>query len=68
MTNSNIYICENLGCTYALDLGSVLMYHPIYANGNIEKVTSKYDYVEWDCLDDDAIEEAEKALKTLTTI
>lgn len=63
---SIIYICNELGCSYTVSQGRVLMYHPLYADGTHEELTSKYDFVEWDCLDDNAIQHADEALAYLT--
>ena len=55
------------GCTYTLDAnnGVVLMYHPLYSNGDIETNRGAYEYVEWDCLDDDVYDEADRCYKLL---
>ena len=55
------------GCTYTLDAnnGVVLMYHPLYSNGDIETNRGAYEYVEWDCLDDDVLEEADRCYNLL---
>jgi len=55
------------GCTYALDgnCQTVLIYHPLYANGEMETNRGAYDYVEWDCLDDDVEQEADRCYKLL---
>ena len=55
------------GCTYALDgnTDSVLMYHPLYRDGRIETNRGAYDYVEWDCLDDDVYDEADRCFNLL---
>ena len=58
---------EKNGCTYTLDdnNGVVLMYHPIYANGDIETNRGAYADVEWDELDDDALDEADRCYSLL---
>jgi len=55
------------GCTYTLDGNpqTVLMYHPLFANGDMETNRAAYDYVEWDCLDDDVEQEADRCYKLL---
>ena len=55
------------GCTYTLDAnnGVCLMYHPIYKDGSIETNNAAYDWVEWDCLDDDDLIEAERCYALL---
>ena len=55
------------GCTYTLDgnTESVLMYHPLYKGGLIETNRGAYDYVEWDCLDDDVYDEADRCFNLL---
>ena len=54
-------ISEKNGCTYTLDgnNGTCLMYHPLYADGTYETNRGAYDLVEWDCLAEDAYDEAE---------
>ena len=41
------------------------MYHPIFANGDIESNRGAYEYVEWDELDDDVLEEADRCYALL---
>ena len=41
------------------------MYAPMYADGSYETTYSAYDWVEWDALDDDVIQEAERCHKLL---
>lgn len=55
------------GCTYTLDgnTESVLMYHPLYKGGLIETNRGAYDYVEWDCLDEDVLIEADRCYSLL---
>ena len=55
------------GCTYTLDAnnGMVLMYHPLYSNGDIETNSDAYEYVDWDCLDDDVLIEADRCYNLL---
>jgi hypothetical protein len=54
-------------CTYALDGNHqiVLMYHPLFANGDMETNRAAYEYVEWDELDDDVYEEADRCYNLL---
>jgi len=60
-------ISEKNGSTYTLDPNNnrVLMYAPIYADGSYETTYSAYDWVEWDLIDDDVLEEAERCHKLL---
>ena len=55
------------GCTYTLDgnTHSCLMYHPLYADGTYETNRGAYEYVEWDELDEDVLEEADRCDKLL---
>jgi len=55
------------GCTYTLDgnHGVVLMYHPLYSNGDYETNRGAYADVEWDELDDDVLIEAERCYNLL---
>ena len=66
---SRIVLSEDLGCSYMIDEqlgGDVLMYHPVFANGQIETDCNKYEYVEWEYFEtDEQIQEAERALKAL---
>jgi len=41
------------------------MYHPLYKGGIMETNRAAYDYVEWDCLDDDVEQEADRCYKLL---
>lgn len=56
-------------CTYTLDANNqrVLMYAPLLPDGSYETAGSAYDWVEWDCLDADALAEAERCHKLLLT-
>ena len=64
-----IVLSEDHGCSYMLDEalgGDILMYHPVYANGQIETDYNKYDWVEWEYFDNDAeLQEAERSLAIL---
>ena len=55
------------GCTYTLDgnNNTLLMYHPLYADGTYETNRGAYEYVEWDELDEDVLEEADRCDKLL---
>jgi hypothetical protein len=55
------------GCTYTLDPDNdrVLMYAPMLSDGSYETTYSAYDWVEWDRLDDDVLEEADRIHKLL---
>ncbi len=55
------------GCTYTLDGNHqiVLMYHPLFMNGDMETNRAAYEYVEWDELDDDVYEEADRCYQLL---
>lgn len=54
-------------CTYKLDANNqrVLMYAPLLPDGSYETAGSAYDWVEWDCLDDDILAEADRCHKLL---
>ncbi len=41
------------------------MYAPMYADGSYETTYSAYDWVEWDRLDPDVLEEADRIHKLL---
>ena len=60
-------ISEKNGCTYTLDGNhhTILMYHPLYSDGNYETNRGAYADVEWDELDDDVLEEADRCYKDL---
>ena len=54
-------------CTYTLDANNqrVLMYAPLLPDGSYETAGSAYDWVEWDRLDGDILEEADRIHKML---
>ena len=54
-------------CTYTLDANNqrVLMYAYLLPDGSYETAGSAYDYVEWDRLDGDILEEADRIHKAL---
>ena len=54
-------------CTYTLDANNqrVLMYANLLPDGSYETALSAYDWVEWDELDDDVLEEADRIHKLL---
>jgi hypothetical protein len=54
-------------CTYTLDPDNdrVLMYAPLLSDGSYETTYSAYDWVEWDRLDPDVLEEADRIHKLL---
>lgn len=54
-------------CTYTLDPDHqrVLMYAPLLSDGSYDTTYSAYDWVEWDELDDDALNEADRCLNLL---
>lgn len=60
-------ISSKNGCTYTLDPNNqrVLMYAPLLSDGTYETTYSAYDWVEWDRLDDDVLQEAERCHKLL---
>ena len=60
-------ISEKNGCTYTLDgnTHSCLMYHPLYSDGTYETNIGAYADVEWDELDEDVLEEADRCYKDL---
>ena len=55
------------GCTYTLDGNhqTILMYHPLFADGSMESNRGAYEYVEWDELDDDVLKEADRCYALL---
>ena len=67
-----IVLSEDHGCSYMLDEalgGDILMYHPVYINGQIETDVNKYEYVEWEYFENDAeLQEAERCLAILQEI
>jgi len=63
-----IYIVSQVnGCSYTLDPEHqvVLYYHPIYSDGSCETNFDAYAEVEWDELDEDVLEEADRCLNLL---
>lgn len=60
-------ISEKNGCTYTLDPdhGAVLHYAPLLIDGTYETAFSAYAEVEWDELDDNVLEEADRCYKLL---
>lgn len=63
-----VFIVSDLnGCTYTLDANNqrVLMYAPLLSDGSYQTAGSAYDWVEWDCLDPDVLEEADRCHKLL---
>ena len=60
-------ISEKNGCTYTLDGNhhTILMYHPLYADGTYETNRGAYEYVEFDELDEDVLEEADRCYALL---
>jgi len=54
-------------CTYKLDANNqqVLMYAPLLSDGSYETAGSAYDWVEWDRLEGDILEEADRIHKLL---
>ena len=55
------------GCTYILDQNNqrVLMYHPLYKGGDMETNAGAYEYVDWDCLEGDTYDEADRCYALL---
>ena len=55
------------GCTYTLDGNhhTILMYHPLYSDGTYETNRGAYADVEWDELDEDVLEEADRCYDLL---
>ena len=41
------------------------MYHPLYADGTYETNRGAYEYVEWDELEEDVLEEADRCYNIL---
>ena len=62
---SDLYVCPQVGYVYAVDMGVVLMYHPMNADGTYEENMGKFAVVEWDELDDVTTFWAERALEVL---
>ena len=60
-------ISQKNGCTYTLDGNhhAILMYHPLYADGTYETNRGAYADVEWDMLDEDVLEEADRCFALL---
>ena len=60
-------ISEKNGCTYTLDGNdhTILMYHPLYADGTYETNRGAYADVELDMLDEDVLEEADRCFALL---
>jgi hypothetical protein len=54
-------------CTYKLDANNqqVLMYAPLLSDGSYETAGAAYDWVEWDHLEGDILEEADRIHKLL---
>ena len=55
------------GCTYKLDANNQqdLIYAPLLSDGSYETAGSAYDWVDFDCLDSDVLEEAARCHKLL---
>ncbi len=55
------------GCTYTLDgnTHSCLMYHPLYSDGTYETNMGAYADVEWDELDEEVLQEADRCYQLL---
>ena len=63
-----VFIISKLNnCTYKLDANNqqVLMYAHLLSDGSYETAGSAYDWVEWDELDADVLEEADRIHKLL---
>ena len=63
-----VFIISKLNnCTYKLDANNqkVLMYAPLLSDGSYETAGSAYDWVEWDELDGDILEDADRIHKLL---
>ena len=60
-------ISQTNGCTYTLspDNGAVLYYAPLLADGTYETCFNAYAEVEWDCLDEDVLAEADRCYNLL---
>tara|TARA_B100002019_G_C21211634_1_gene569771 strand:+ start:913 stop:1122 length:210 start_codon:yes stop_codon:yes gene_type:complete len=60
-------ISQKNGCTYTLDPDhhAVLYYAPLLSDGNMETAFNAYAEVEWEHLDDDVLEEADRCDKLL---
>jgi hypothetical protein len=60
-------ISQKNNCTYTLDPDNdrVLMYAPLLSDGSYETTYSAYDWVEWDRIDEDMLEEADRCHKAL---
>ena len=55
------------GCTYTLDAihQTILMYHPLYSDGTYETNRGAYADVEWDELDEEVLQEADRCYSLL---
>ena len=64
-----IIVSSKNGCTYTLDPvhNAVLYYAPLLSDGSYETAFSAYAEVEWDELDEDVLEEADRCYSLLTT-
>jgi hypothetical protein len=63
-----VFITSKLNnCTYKLDANNqrVLMYAPLLEDGSYETAGSAYDWVEWDELEGNILEEADRIHKLL---
>ena len=63
-----VFVISKLcNCSYKLDANNsvALMYAPLLADGSYETAGSAYDWVEWDELDADVLEEADRIHKLL---
>ena len=68
LRNPMVFVISKLNsCTYKLDANNqrVLMYAPLLSDGSYETAGSAYDWVEWDRLDPDVLEEADRIHKLL---
>tara|TARA_B100000902_G_C27265943_1_gene893511 strand:+ start:571 stop:777 length:207 start_codon:yes stop_codon:yes gene_type:complete len=44
---------------------TILMYHPLLSDGNVESNRGAYEYVEWDELDPEVLSEADRCYQLL---
>jgi hypothetical protein len=60
-------ISNKNNCSYTLDPDNqrVLMYSPLLSDGSYQTTYSAYDWVEFDRLDDDDLQEADRCHKLL---
>ena len=63
--SDKFYVCPEVGCVYALELGAVLIYQPLKVDGTYDKSLLQFAEVEWEHLDASTEFWAERALVAL---